>query len=427
MNFIDLHLHLYGCLSPDMLFEIGRKNPRPKWERFLDFYEMQYGTKINPDTFWNDYAEPEKFKELYLFNHRAPFACFQAKFNLIIALIQFDEKEIFFVSKEVALQHFKEGVNYAEYRLMFSPFETKQNYYSKIKAACNGLKYAEMETGNSMTARLILSLHRDGNYEEAYHWLKEFQNSDPIVSNYLVGIDFCNVEEGNPPKLKKDFFERVKKDNQKNPDTSLSILYHVGESFTDKSPKSAVRWVIESAKYGADRLGHCIVLGRNANNYLGNTFIENASERKDQLQFEIENYDELQKFGSIKELPELKNELSKIRDLPDDSKLEIYADSDYTKELETLQEYGLNLIKNSNSVIETCPTSNLYIGMIESMKDHPIHRFLKAGVKLTIASDDPGIFDTNISKEYELVKSAGVDNFRLEKLRTESFVYISRR
>jgi adenosine deaminase len=51
------------------------------------------------------------------------------------------------------------------------------------------------------------------------------------------------------------------------PDHALAGLYHVGESFTDKTIESAIRWVHEAAEAGAHRLGHAIALGVEPHSY----------------------------------------------------------------------------------------------------------------------------------------------------------------
>jgi len=90
--YTDLHNHLYGCLPAETLYRIGKINPNPRWEIYLDSYEKAYGIKINPKTFFEDYSNPKEFANLYHFHEKAPFLHFQAKFNLIIALVKFDQR-----------------------------------------------------------------------------------------------------------------------------------------------------------------------------------------------------------------------------------------------------------------------------------------------------------------------------------------------
>ncbi|RME15734.1 MAG: adenosine deaminase [Bdellovibrio sp.] len=74
--------------------------------------------------------------------------------------------------------------------------------------------------------------------------------------------------------------------------------------------------------------------------------------------------------------------------------------------------HGIQIYKNpevmafvaeNNIVLELCPTSNWLTQAIPDLKDYPIRRLIDAGVKVTINTDDPGIFNTNLNKEYEIL------------------------
>ncbi|EKE44769.1 adenosine deaminase [Oceaniovalibus guishaninsula JLT2003] len=52
-------------------------------------------------------------------------------------------------------------------------------------------------------------------------------------------------------------------------------------------------------------------------------------------------------------------------------------------------------------VLEVCPGSNVALGVYPSMRDHPIERLRKAGVKVTVSTDDPPFFHTTMRQEYD--------------------------
>jgi adenosine deaminase len=433
--FADLHNHLYGSIPASVLYQIGKKNPNPRWNLFLDSYESAFGKKIRPETFFEEYSDLEKFEELYYFQNQAPFAAFQAKFNLIIALVKYDLLEMREIAELVTIHQAKSGVALGEYRVMFSIDEPRQSMEERILWTCEGLKKGEESAGKILTSKtdqeipvesnLVVSLHRSKNFEIHYEWIKELMEKDSLVREKLVGIDFCHVEEGNPPKAKKDFFAAIRKDNQEEPKTALSILYHVGESYTDKSPFSATRWILESADYGAHRLGHCLAMGISSEHYRGGKYRELVSERYDQRIFERNHLREIQNNGNYLSPVEIENEISKLKNLQRDSYIVWDPTEKELEYLETFLQYARTKIADCPAVVESCPSSNLYIGMIRSIEEHPLPRFLSAGIKTTVSTDDPGIFNTSIIHEYQKAKQMNLPTEALEKIREESFSYRS--
>jgi len=426
--YCDLHNHLYGCLPAETLLRIGKGNEKPRWEIYVDSYEKTYGIKIKPHTFFEEYSDIKKFKSLYHFKEKSPFLHFQAKFNLIIALIEFHEKEIREVSRDVVLSHALEDVSFAEYRLMFAKEEPKDIFFRKLMASCEGFLEGEAKAkseGKPIQARLVMSIHRDINYEKHYDWMKNWMEKESILKEGLVGIDFCHVEERFPPKDKKEFFSQVLKDNKAEPSTALAILYHVGESFRDKTPFSAVRWILESAQNGAHRLGHALALGISPDYFLSEERTELVSERLDQIHFELENYSNIIEFGSYFKKDDLESERNKLLKMELHDEITMNMDEVNIRYLETFQDYCMSSLTKTESVIECCPTSNLYIGMLETLKDHPIARFYQNDLKLTIGSDDPGLFDTKLYNEFEKAIESGITEAALKQIQEKSFQYKS--
>jgi len=52
--------------------------------------------------------------------------------------------------------------------------------------------------------------------------------------------------------------------------------------------------------------------------------------------------------------------------------------------------------------LEVCPTSNIATRAVERLEDHPIKQMYDAGVVVTVNSDDPPMFGTTLSREYEI-------------------------
>jgi aminodeoxyfutalosine deaminase len=50
--------------------------------------------------------------------------------------------------------------------------------------------------------------------------------------------------------------------------------------------------------------------------------------------------------------------------------------------------------------LEVCPTSNIATRAVRTLEEHPVREFVKAGVLVTINSDDPPMFGTDLNNEY---------------------------
>ncbi|HUS79444.1 MAG TPA: adenosine deaminase [Patescibacteria group bacterium] len=50
--------------------------------------------------------------------------------------------------------------------------------------------------------------------------------------------------------------------------------------------------------------------------------------------------------------------------------------------------------------IETCPVSNVRTGAISAVSEHPIREFMARGINVTVNSDDPSMFGTDMNNEY---------------------------
>jgi adenosine deaminase len=55
-------------------------------------------------------------------------------------------------------------------------------------------------------------------------------------------------------------------------------------------------------------------------------------------------------------------------------------------------------------VLECCPTSNVVLGVFASYETHPLPALRDAGVKVTLASDDPPYFGASVGGEYAVAR-----------------------
>ncbi|MBS0565401.1 MAG: adenosine deaminase [Proteobacteria bacterium] len=57
-------------------------------------------------------------------------------------------------------------------------------------------------------------------------------------------------------------------------------------------------------------------------------------------------------------------------------------------------------------VLEVCPGSNIALGLYPGWRRHPIHALRERGVKVTVSTDDPPFFRTDMRREYERLAEA---------------------
>lgn len=75
--------------------------------------------------------------------------------------------------------------------------------------------------------------------------------------------------------------------------------------------------------------------------------------------------------------------------------------------------HGVQIVKDLSLVefvrfrkipLEICPWSNFLTQAFPRLEDHPLRILWNAGVLITLNSDDPGIFDSRLSDEYEIAQ-----------------------
>ena len=72
--------------------------------------------------------------------------------------------------------------------------------------------------------------------------------------------------------------------------------------------------------------------------------------------------------------------------------------------------------------VEVCVTSNLKTGCCSGIAEHPVKNYFDHGIMITLNTDDPAMFRTSLSREYQLVQDAmGFTDEHLRELARNSF------
>lgn len=85
---------------------------------------------------------------------------------------------------------------------------------------------------------------------------------------------------------------------------------------------------------------------------------------------------------------------------------------------QSLKEIVRNELVARAVVVETCPTSNVLIAGLQGYEDHPIKELLRHGVRVTVNTDDPALFNSWLGDELEQLLGVGAisdGNLRLSQ------------
>jgi aminodeoxyfutalosine deaminase len=88
----------------------------------------------------------------------------------------------------------------------------------------------------------------------------------------------------------------------------------------------------------------------------------------------------------------------------------------------------MDLLVERQIPLEVCPVSNLRTGALArqihpraTLRDHPIVSLFRYGVPIVLSTDDPAMFHTSLTEEYEQVHAMGLGEEELVRLAQQSF------
>lgn len=418
----DLHVHIVQSLYPEDLFLLAKDHfYEINWNRFgfLDKYKQIFGIALDPISIFERAVKTGSIKEIeniccYPYNGNGNFDEFNIKSYFCICVQGFyGDKGIYEPVLQLVIdRHKKEGLRYVEYRNGFGGSGEEWKLWH-----ANYARFLKKASDESFTAKYIVRL---GNYND----FKEMLTENPDLCDVVVGVDFSGKEI--PPENLKSFYQEINRDRQLTLNKTPDVVVHIGENFFDKSLESAIRWCHQSALFGAKRLAHCIVLGleptvaisrqQNAHAY------ESVGERIAQISYDLEHINQLAQYGVTLNFTALNNELNSLKGMPVDEQIYKPYDEKRLNDVSKRQDYVLDELKRLGVSIEVCPTSNLCIGGVPTIQEHPFIKLYNSGVDMAICTDDPGIFKSSLSDEIDFViNSFGIDTENLSKRMGDPF------
>ena len=81
----------------------------------------------------------------------------------------------------------------------------------------------------------------------------------------------------------------------------------------------------------------------------------------------------------------------------------------------------VQMVLDRDVTFDTCPISNVKLGVVETMGEHPIRQLFDQGVRCTISTDDPLSFGNRLIDEYEALSVDVFSKVELAKIARNGF------
>ena len=399
----DLHVHLYGCLYAQDVWELGRDRVQKQSQRlawYEDTFAAAWGRRPSATDYWSSESGLEELTRDYVIGGPVDFPKFQASFNLLIALFPMAVGDTQ-VLERVLASDARAGLRGAEYRTLL-PVALGD---ADLDLYLSGLARVILAHQSKIFhASLAMSLPRGPEEAEAaYNRLRGWMDARPDLAPAISGIDFCGFEESDEPSNKLTLFERVAADNSIRK-SRLTVLLHVGETWETVAPLTSLRRVWEATQMPVHRIGHGTIAG----------FQFEASDQAARLlqvppsglgflanDLAWVKHVFTQAAGTKHAAP-LATLLDGMTQLANSGGQHAVSPSKLPTLIEAfrcLQHFVLACGRSAKTVFESCPVSNIRIARIAPATAHPLPQFLAAGVDVVIGRDDPGIFGTTFKDE----------------------------
>jgi hypothetical protein len=369
--YTETHLHLFGCLTVDEIWRRGhellfRRSPDiahmtaqrlDLWQTRLEHSDEAFA-KTNQRFHWRDCwpaqesrAEEARARlgEIYLIKSPVSFARFDATLTLTAALFPATAEDSPSHTLEMLVRrHHAEGLRAAEYRVFTGHLGDPTPWETYLTAQARAAERFERETSGRFVPRLSVSVwHDPETILRQYSWIRAWQERHPELAHLITSLDICGPEEEAHPQLKASLIAHIHRENSR-ARHPVPLTIHVGETWERRPPEDALQWIAQLADLGVTRLGHASVLG------IDPGVLARGSSTLPAEELALRQEQVIDHLLSLKLPP----------------------------------------------TIESCPTSNRRLGTALSEDlPPPAVKMLQRQLPVVIASDDPGIFETNLAEE----------------------------
>ncbi|MES1262581.1 MAG: adenosine deaminase [Acidobacteriota bacterium] len=81
----------------------------------------------------------------------------------------------------------------------------------------------------------------------------------------------------------------------------------------------------------------------------------------------------------------------------------------------------MRFLRDERIPLEVCLTSNVRTGAVACLEKHPVRALFEAGVPITLNTDDPGVFETDLMREYQIARDVfGFSEAELQEIRRQT-------
>ena len=220
------HVHLEGCLTPELIFQLAKKN------------NIQLPSPEADPSYESEQTLAERYKR---FTSLDDFLAFYFRgMDVLVGESDFEDLAFSYFQQAKA-----DGVHHAE--VFFDPQVHEDRgipYDTIVEGFSTGCKRAEKELG--LSTRLILCFVRHLSVDSARHVYEEAIDRKHFESDTIHGIGWSSTEVGPPKDMYRDLYASAKS-------KGIHLTAHAGE-------EGDASYISTALELGATRIDHGIHL-----------------------------------------------------------------------------------------------------------------------------------------------------------------------